>query len=200
MTTVTQENVVHILKQGGVGVLATDTIYGVVGTAINKNTVGRIQDVKERPLDKPFIILINSLEEVELFGVVLTDELKKTLKRVWPGRVSVILPVSPSAGFRKYFYLHQGKRELAFRLPKSAGLRTVLRRVGPLVAPSANPLGKKPAETLAEAEAYFGDAVDFYYGKLAKAGTHSTLVRLVDDDSFEIIRAGAGKIPKDLLL
>ena len=183
----TQEEIVNILKRGGVGVLPTDTIYGLVGSALNKHAVAKIRAVKKRPSESRFIILVNSISELELFGVEVTKNIQEALRAVWPGKVSVILPVSPSAGFKRYFYLHQGKRDLAFRLPSKPGLRTILRRTGPLVAPSANISGEPPALKIADAENYFGDSIDFYYsGKTGRAGRASTLAKLVDDE-FELI-------------
>jgi len=198
---ITRDQVVHILKNGGIGVLATDTIYGLVGSALNKQAVSRILRVKERVPEKTFIVLINSIEELSLFGVELSEEIRKDLRRLWPGKVSVVLPISPSAGYKKYFYLHQGKTELAFRLPAKAGLRNILRRAGPLVAPSANPSGEKPATRLAEAETYFGDKVDFYYsGAKGRATKASTLVRFGQYNLLEVIRQGAVRIPKEMKL
>ncbi|PIR87593.1 MAG: threonylcarbamoyl-AMP synthase [Candidatus Harrisonbacteria bacterium CG10_big_fil_rev_8_21_14_0_10_45_28] len=197
---ITQEQVVNILKNGGVGILATDTIYGLVGSALNKQTVSRILKIKERAPEKTFIVLINSLDELALFGVEMNKEIEKTLKRFWPGKVSVVLPISPSAGYNKYFYLHQGKQELAFRLPAKPMLRAILRKTGPLVAPSANPTGKIPATNIKEAEAYFGDQIDFYYsGKASRATKVSTLIRFDKYNLVELIRPGAVRIPKELL-
>jgi L-threonylcarbamoyladenylate synthase len=63
-------------------------------------------------------------------------------------------------------------------MPRKATLRNFLKRTGPLVAPSANPEGEKPAETIAEAETYFGSRVDFYLSGGRKKGNPSTLISL----------------------
>jgi len=111
----------------------------------------------------------------------------------------VVLPISPSAGYKRFFYLHQGKRELAFRLPSKPMLRNILRRTGPIVAPSANPTKMKPAGKLSEAAAYFGEEVDFYYsGKSGRATKPSTLVRFGDYGLLEVLRQGAVRIPKEM--
>ena len=47
-------------------------------------------------------------------------------------------------------------------MPAKPSLRRLVRQTGPLVAPSANPQGLDPAQTVAQARAYFGDTVDFY--------------------------------------
>lgn len=146
------------LNKSGIAVIPTDTLYGVVAKARDRKAVARLFALRRTIPEKPFIILISELRDLCLFGVYVSTEQRVFLDRVWPGPVSVVLPC-PS---EKYEYLHQGVGTLAFRLPKSKRLQTFLREIGPLVAPSANPEGEKPAETIGEAKKYFGDRVDVY--------------------------------------
>ena len=144
-------NVFPILKKGNIGVIPTDTLYGIVGSAFSKKAVERIYEVKGRDENKPFIVLIASISDLKKFDIALTVPQKKLLDGVWPASVSVILPCPQ----KKFQYLHRGTKSLAFRLPKDRELQTFLKQTGPLVAPSANPQGGKPAETIAEAKKYF---------------------------------------------
>jgi L-threonylcarbamoyladenylate synthase len=146
------------LRAGGVGVMATDTLYGVVAPVLNRAAVERVYQLKHRRPSKPCIILISHYEDLAGFGIEVTPGLRRQLSEYWPGPVSVILPC-PRADLA---YLHRGTRTLAFRLPAKPALRRFLQQTGPLIAPSANPEGLPPATTLGEARAYFGDAVDFY--------------------------------------
>ncbi|PIQ68613.1 MAG: threonylcarbamoyl-AMP synthase [Candidatus Taylorbacteria bacterium CG11_big_fil_rev_8_21_14_0_20_46_11] len=175
------------LSKGGIAVIPTDTIYGVVAQARDRKAVARLFALRRTIPRKPFIILISELSDLCLFGVYVSTEQRVFLDRVWPGPVSVVLPCSSE----KYEYLHQGAHALAFRLPKSKRLQTLLREIGPLVAPSANPEGEKPAETTLEAKKYFGDRVDVYLsaGKRLK-GKPSTLVSLTGEKPV-VLRQGS---------
>lgn len=117
--------IAETLKKGGVGVLPTDTLYGIVGRAFDKKAVDRIYALRKRNLKKPMIILIVRMGDAARFGVKLDSPTKKILGRVWPGKVSVVLPQSRDRGplVRKFKYLHRGARSLAFRLPEPAWLR-----------------------------------------------------------------------------
>jgi L-threonylcarbamoyladenylate synthase len=156
---------VQKIKSGAIGVMPTDTIYGLVGGAFSQKAVARIYRLRRRPPNKPFIVLISSILDLRKFGIRLSKRQNYFLKKVWPGPVSVIL----SCPSKKFFYLHRGKNSIAFRLPKKKWLRRFLKKTGPVVAPSANIAGLPPAETITEAKKYFGDKVDFYLngGKLA---------------------------------
>ena len=84
--------------------------------------------------------------------------MRSKLKEFWPGKVIVIMPCLDE----KLAYLHRGTNSLAFRIPDNVLLQNIISKVGPLVAPSANPESMSPATTIKEAKKYFGDSVDFY--------------------------------------
>lgn len=180
------DKVVELLKAGKIGVMPTDTIYGIVGSALNPETVEEIYTLREREKDKPFIILISSLDDLKKFGVELTKEQKDFLEKNWPNPLSVILVVSA----KEFKYLHRGKNSLAFRMPKNEKLLELLRQTGPLVAPSANPEGVKPAETTEEAKKYFGSKVAFYIDGGELKSKPSTIIQLYEDGKRIILRQG----------
>src|SRR3989339_500374 len=87
-----KEKIINLLQKGGIGVIPTDTIYGLVGQASKPKTVERIYQTKKRNPPKPLIILIKSLDDLNLFNIKQTKKLKLKLKEFWPGKVSVIMP------------------------------------------------------------------------------------------------------------
>lgn len=145
------------LAHGEVGVLPTDTLYGIVGSALKPQTVERIYALRRRELTKPMIVLVGGWPDFEKFQIQIDDRTKNLFNKFWPGPVSVVVPVS-APGLE---YLHRGTHSIAFRMPAKPALRELLREVGPVVAPSANTAGDAPALSVAEAFKYFGEAV-FY--------------------------------------
>ncbi|KUK64526.1 MAG: SUA5/YciO/YrdC/YwlC family protein [Parcubacteria bacterium 34_609] len=137
------------IKQGEIGVIPTDTIYGIVCSAFNENSVEKLYKIRKRNKDKPMIILIGSVSDLKLFNI---DAIVKN----WPEKTSIVFDCND------FEYLHRGKRSLAFRLPHNKDLIDILKISGPIVAPSANIGGAKPAENIKEAKSYFGDKIDFY--------------------------------------
>ncbi|MEF8846816.1 MAG: L-threonylcarbamoyladenylate synthase [Candidatus Paceibacterota bacterium] len=181
--------IIKSLNNEKVGVLPTDTLYGLVGKAFSKSAVEEVYRLKQRSLDKPTIVLISSRDDLDSFGVELTDEQAQVLDEVWPGKVSVILPCPHD----KFFHIHRGKETIAFRRTNKEDLVEVLQEVGPLVAPSANPEGSTPAHTIEEAKHYFGGEVDFYIDQGELKSKPSTLIR-VEGGDVEVIREGAVEI------
>ncbi len=172
------------LKKGGVGVLPTDTLYGLVASIEHEAAVRRVYALKHRSLSKPCIILIASRDELARFGIALTEAQATVLDQQWPGPVSVVL----ACGGDVPEWLHGGTHTLALRLPANESLRAFLHESSPLIAPSANPEGLPPATTAEEALAYFGDTVDFYKDGGVKAGQASTLIALAEDGGITVLR------------
>jgi L-threonylcarbamoyladenylate synthase len=177
------EREINILKNGGVGVLLTDTLYGLVGQALNEEVVTRIYGIKDRSGAKPTIILISNISELTLFDIKIDENLQPILGKYWPGPVSIILPCQ----LGKFKYLHRGTETLAFRLPKKKDLIKLIEQTGPLVAPSANPEGLPPAHNIEEARKYFGDKVDFYLEGGTPLNKPSTIIK-INDGKEEIVR------------
>lgn len=191
MEKLSQKEIMSVLQHGGIGVLPTDTLYGIVGSALSKKTVARMYKVRKRNLKKPLIILIHSLRDLAVFGVVITPKEKKLLNTLWPGKVSVLL----SCAHKRFTYLHRGTHMLAFRVPADTALRALLKKTGPLVAPSANIEGSDPARTIGDALRYFGKNVDFYSDGGKRGGKPSTLV-VLEHGVLSVKRLGAVKIKK----
>jgi L-threonylcarbamoyladenylate synthase len=156
--------VAEYLVDEKIGVLPTDTIYGIVCSAFDIKNVEKLYFIRKRDKDKPMIILISDIKDLELFGIKINDEMKNEIMKFWPGKVSIIFELDNknSSNIKAFRYLHRDKNSLAFRLPKKLWLRNLLKIVGPIVAPSANISNKLPAKNIKEAKKYFGDNVDFY--------------------------------------
>lgn len=183
-------DVVTEIRNGKIGVLATDTIYGIHGLALDKDIVERIYKIRERNPLKPFIILISSIDELSLFDINIDAKTKDFLERNWPNKLSIILPcLNP-----KFEYLSRGTKTLAFRIPKKANLLEIIKETGPLISTSVNPQGMEPAYTIDEAKKYFGDKIDFYIDEGRIESLPSTLIKIDNNGKVEILRQGDVKI------
>jgi L-threonylcarbamoyladenylate synthase len=177
--------IIEILKKGGVGVMPSDTIYGLMGTIFSKETVKRIYQLKKRNQNKPLIILIGSFSDLGKMGIDFNKKTQMILEKIWPGAISVVLPFSN----RKIKYLNKTGEALAVRFPDDKTLINTLKKTGPLVATSANLEGAVPAESITEARKYFGERVDFYLDGGELKASHSTLIE-IKNGKIKILRKG----------
>ncbi len=181
--TITTDEAVKILLSGGVGVLPTDTVYGLVARASDEKAVARLYALKHRE-HKPGTVIAASIEQLIQLGV--RRRYLTAVSHLWPNPLSIIIPTD-----EKLEYLHQGLDSLAIRIPKDPALQYILEQTGPLVTSSANQPGEPASTDIVQAQKYFGGTADFYVdgGDLTDREP-STIIRVVDD-AIVIIRAGA---------
>ena len=183
-TSLNDPQLIKLLDEGAVGVLPTDTVYGLVCSARNKVSVERLYGLKSRE-KKPGTLIGASVEQIADLGI--PKRYLKAVEHFWPGAVSVETP-------HDIGYLTQKTGRQAIRIPAYDELLGLLGQVGPLQTTSANHPTEPTARNIDEAKRYFGDSVDFYvdYGELGNRPP-STIIRVVDD-AIEVIREGAVKI------
>lgn len=184
----TDPALVRCLNQGGVVVIPTDTLYGVVARAADEEAVQRVYRVRGRAPSKPCIILVGDRADIT-DNQLWTSEHKKLADAYWPGPLSLVAPTKQTRT-----YLHRGTHTLAYRVPARDDLRQLLAQTGPLIAPSANTEGSPPATTLTEAQAYFGDYIDGYVDGGTMTGHAPSTVVAVVDGAPQILRQGALEI------
>lgn len=177
-----------ILTEGGIAVVPTDTLYGLCASTFDKKAIEKIYKIKKRDKSKPLIVLISSVEQLKDFGIdlsLLKEGIQGSKGSIFKPKVSILLECKSP----KFKYIHRGTGEIAFRLigKKNKNLYKLISKVGPIVAPSANIEGSKPAINITEAKNYFGDKVDRYVDGGKKTGMPSTLIR-VKNNKIEILR------------
>lgn len=185
MKIISFEEAAKLIKQGKIGVMPTDTVYGVVASALSPEAVGQLYRLKNRQV-KPGTIVISSIQDLAHLGIGNVN--KEILQEYWPGAVSIVLPSVTE-------YLHQGKGSLAVRLPESKIINRLLSVTGPLMTSSANTPGGPPSTTIKEAMSYFGDSVDFYVDGGYVSNEKASTVIQISDGVVEVLREGAVKLP-----
>lgn len=186
-TNIKDKQLITYLCHGKLGVLPTDTLYGLVCKASDLSAVTRLYKLKKCD-KKPGTIIAASIDQLVDLG--FKRRYLNAVKDYWPGSVSVIIPTDNS----NLSYLDLGKGTLAVRVVAENDLENLLQKTGPLLTSSANLPTHVPARNVMEAQAYFGDEVDFY----ADGGDYSkrqpsTIIRIIDDN-VKVLRDGVVKI------
>ncbi len=166
------------LLEGQVGIMPTDTVYGLVCVADNESARNRIYDMKKRERGKPMQYLLGDLQHCKWLDVRITENLRKLAQAFWPGPFTLVMK---SVDGR-----YQG-----MRIPNHDLVREVIRTIGrPLIATSANLSGNDPHESADDAFKDLAGEPDFVVLQERDKVPSSTVVQLHDDGSIEILRAG----------
>lgn len=182
--------IIKILKDGGVGLLPSDTIYGLSCSALNQIAIERIFKLKGRDYDRLFIVVIADIEQAVKLG--LDSKNFAPVSGIWPAPLTLVVPATEQTPR----FLRRGNNSLAVRVPDRDDLRELLRKTGPLVSTSANPSGRPPAETVEQAKVYFGNKLDFYVDAGEIRGQPSTVAK-IEDGKLKILRQGAFPPPEN---
>ncbi|MDU1321421.1 MAG: L-threonylcarbamoyladenylate synthase [Clostridium botulinum] len=133
----------NILRQGGLVVFPTETVYGLGANALDKDAVKKIFEAKGRPQDNPLIVHISKVKDIEKLVEEIPPIAQKLMDKFWPGPMTIILkkkdiiPNETSAGLDS-IGIRMPSNKIAMELISMAGV--------PIAAPSAN-LSGKPSPT-----------------------------------------------------
>lgn len=144
-----------VLKNKGIVVLPTDTVYGIMTSVFNFNGQKQIYKLKNRAAKKPLILMSDKVETLKKF-VVFPKDIDKIVMEFWPGQLTLILPTTELGKM-----LIGGRDNLGVRIPDCKILLDIMAKYDiPLMTTSANISGKDSAKTAATAIDYFKNKID----------------------------------------
>jgi L-threonylcarbamoyladenylate synthase len=178
---------VEVFRAGGIVALPTDTVYGIACRLDADGGVERLFAAKVRPPDKAIMVLVDDLEQVA--GLVDLTPAAQVLRGLWPGGLTLVLPVLPGAALPAA--LTAGTETLGVRVPDHPAPRFLARAVGPIPTTSATRSGEPDARLAQDVVATLGDRVDLVIdGGPSPGGVPSTVVDC-GAARPRILRAGA---------
>jgi len=186
-----KEKIVKYLSEGKIGLIPTDTLYGICSRMDRESSVKRIYDLKSRDRDKPLIILADSFETALNYIEYIPEGVRALLDNYWPGALTVTFKANmenvPS-------YVRAKGLTVAIRVSDNYELRNIIKKLGvPIVAPSANFQGKNPPDSLSKVDEKIVDIVDFIVEGECKMKIASTIIDC-STGKCSMVRQGAVKI------
>lgn len=188
----------EILKNGGVVVFPTDTVYAVGASIAQSDAIERLYDIKDRPRDNPISVLVGRDLDAHLvadFVAPNSASAARFIEEFWPGPLTLVMP---SLEYRVLSILTGGGNKIGVRMPDDPIALALINAAGdPLAAPSANVSGRPSPTTAKDAIEEMNGKVDMILaGPDCKYGIESTIVDLSDDHPV-ILRKG--QLTKDEL-
>lgn len=136
----------EILKKGGLVAFPTETVYGLGGDALNKESSKKIYAAKGRPSDNPLIVHISNMEALDKIVKSVPKEAVLLANRFWPGPLTMIFEKSDLVPTETT----GGLNTVAVRMPSNKIARALIDAAGGYIAaPSANISGR-PSPTVAK--------------------------------------------------
>ena len=182
------EKTSQIIKEGGVVVFPTDTVYGIGCNPYNMNSVKKIYEIKSRTKVKSLPILAYSLDIVK--GITLIDGFtEKIIKKYWPGPLTLILKLTDQK-LKESLNL---QNKIAIRIPDSECTLKLLEKCKLLVGTSANISGNSSYTNPDECIKNIRNYDIFLNGGTITSKGESTIIE-IENEEIKIIREGELKI------
>ena len=161
-------DIAKIIRQGGLVVFPTETVYGIAADFSNPQAMNRLKEVKKRREDKPFSVVVARVESVASYTFFDKTIFYKLMDAYWPGPLTIVVPSK-----------EEGKT-IGLRMPKNnIALSLIQEARCPIAAPSANFEGNPAPVTCEEALKDLDGLVDVAIdGGKVSVGLSSTVVDL----------------------
>ncbi len=183
----TRSEAARIVAGGGVIAFRTDTFYGLGADPLNPDAILKIKELKGREDDKPILLVISHLNEVDRF-IAQSEFFKFVAAKHWPAPLTLIGAALPQVPIE----LTAGTRSLGVRLPDDEDVRSLVRACGgALTATSANAAGEPPARTAKEVERYFATGIDLIIDGGEVTATQASTVLDLSGPKSRLVREGA---------
>jgi L-threonylcarbamoyladenylate synthase len=186
------KRVAEIIKNGGIAIVPTDTVYGFAIDAFNIEAQKKVYKIKCRSHKKPFILMAPDIESIRIL-VEIPEKALKIAKRFWPGQLTLIFPTTEMGKI-----LSGGRKDLGVRIPGSKFILKLLKEIGsPIFTTSVNVSNKKSAKNIDET-LRFGEMVDIAVdGGQCRFSFESTVIDMV---KFPYIIVRRGCLDTDKIL
>lgn len=177
------------LRDGGIIIYPTDTVYGLGCNLSNKRGIEKIYDIKRRNKKRPLSFVCSDLKHISQYALV-TDYAYKTMKRFLPGPYTfileasrlvpkIILPKRPTTGIR---------------VPDNEICLALIRELGqPIISTSVQAQDGEDLGDPAIINEHFGRIVDLIIDGGTIVPEPSSVISLVDD-TIEVLRIGKGDV------
>ena len=187
---------VELLAGSGLVAFPTETVYGVAANAAMDEAYDRLRTLKNRPA-RPFTVHIGGPEQAMAYVADPPAPARWMMRKAWPGPVTIVLPTGGRLANEAWNepriagrLTHEGT--IALRCPDHPVARFLLGALSdPIVAPSANLAGRRPALTGEQVMEALDGQIDMVLdaGKV-RYGLPSTIVAFEPDGSYRILREG----------
>jgi tRNA threonylcarbamoyl adenosine modification protein (Sua5/YciO/YrdC/YwlC family) len=180
---------INILKEGGVIIYPTDTVYGIGCDIFNKQALDRVKEIKSNPDIKLLSFICPDLKDIAKYAKV-SDYAYKTMKRLLPGPYTFILPAAKNVPKK----LWSKRKTVGIRIPDHPVALNIVEGLGnPIVSTSTTTRKGELLIDPLEIKSVFNFQVDLMLASGNLSGTPSSVIDLSGEEPV-IVREGAGDI------
>ena len=178
-----------VIKQGGIIIYPTDTVYGLGCDIFNKEALERLFQIKNDAITKMFSFVCADLKDIAKYAKV-SDYAYRTMKHLLPGAYTFVLPAAKDVPKK----LWSKRKTVGIRVPNNEVSLAIARAVGnPIISTSVTNRKGEVLSEVDEIRAIFNPLVDLMLSVGNLSSQPSSVIDL-SNGAPEVIRIGAGDV------
>lgn len=176
----------EVLENGGLVVTPTDTVYGIMGDALNLEAVKKVYEAKHRAYNKPLILLMDSYEMIKEYTLDISEEEDRIMREFFPGLLTIILKKNDKIDD----LISGGMDTVGIRIPGNEDLIRIIKKLGrPIFSTSANISDEEVITSIDKLDRRLLKYIDYVEDGGEIVAASSTIVK-VDNKEMKILRSG----------
>ena len=180
------DKIVEIINSSGLVISPTDTVYGIMGDALNKESIKNVYDVKHRDYKKPLILLMSSIDMIKEYTLDISEDEMNLMKKFYPGCMTLLLKRNSKVDDM----ICNNGEYVGVRIPDNKDLLSIIEKLGrPVFSTSCNISGNDVVRRVDEIDEEIISKVDYIYDGGYIDSVSSTVVR-IDNGEVVILREG----------
>lgn len=180
------DKIVEIINSSGLVISPTDTVYGIMGDALNKESIKNVYDVKRRDYKKPLILLMSSIDMIKEYTLDISEDEMNLMKKFYPGCMTLLLKRNSKVDGM----ICNNGEYVGVRIPDNKDLLSIIEKLGrPVFSTSCNISGNDVVRRVDEIDEEIISKVDYIYDGGYIDSVSSTVVR-IDNGEAVILREG----------
>ena len=180
------DKIVEIINSSGLVISPTDTVYGIMGDALNKESIKNVYDVKQRDYKKPLILLMSSIDMIKEYTLDISEDEMNLMKKFYPGCMTLLLKRNSKVDGM----ICNNGEYVGVRIPDNKDLLSIIEKLGrPVFSTSCNISGNDVVRSVDEIDEEIVSKVDYIYDGGYIDSVSSTVVR-IDNGEAVILREG----------
>ena len=167
-----------IIRNGGIVLFPTETVYGIGTNGLNETAIKKLFKIKQRPLNKPISLLVNSIDMINKIAKDITEIEYSIIKEFFPGPLTIVLKkkdIVPNI-------LTANNNTVGIRMPSNDIALKLIEYTGFPIATSSANISSQPSGTrLQDIIKDFDEKADYFIdGGRSKIGLSSTVVQVIN--------------------
>lgn len=188
---------VETLRNDGVIIYPTDTVYGIGCSVFSKKAIDRIYQIKNQNVTKPFSFVCSDLSHISEYAVV-SNPAYRVMKQLVPGPFTFILPASRLKQLPKS--LISKRKTVGIRVPDNQISLAIVRELGhPILSASVTDINGDVINDPELIKEIFENQVDAILDGGTNVSAPSTVLDFTEDPPI-VVREGTGDISELLSL